>query len=50
MTSDKPVDNKTRTTSTLCAETFPSGNLCCFYYLTVVKENQQYGDNSFSER
>ena len=47
MTSDKLVDNKTRTTSTSLAETLLGGNLCCFYYLKVVKQNKQYRDKPF---
>ena len=47
MTSDKPVDNKTRTTSTSLAETLIGGNLCCFYYLAVVSQNSQYRDKPF---
>jgi hypothetical protein len=39
MTSDKLVDNKTGTTSISFGETLLGGNLCCFYYLAVVKRN-----------
>jgi hypothetical protein len=39
MTSDKLVDNKTRTTSTLLTETLLGGNLCFFYYLAVANKN-----------
>jgi hypothetical protein len=39
MTSDKTVDNKTGTTSISFGETLLGGNLCCFYYLGVVKRN-----------
>src|SRR5258708_32822580 len=46
MTSDKLVDNKTRTMSTFLAETLPRGNLCFFYYLEVVSRSAQYHDES----
>jgi hypothetical protein len=45
MTSDKTVDDKTGTLSTWLAETLLGGNLRCFYYLTVVTQNQQYREN-----
>jgi hypothetical protein len=47
MTSDKPVDNKTRTTSTSFAETLRGENLCCFYYLAVVRQSKQYATTLF---